>query len=366
MGKQNLSCWILIGIAGFIFTGCASIGPDSVTRDRFQFTAAISDSWESQMLLNLVKARYGHTPVFLDVTSVISQYALQTQANIGASWHSPLTNRVTGDAFSNSLSLGGSGSYTDRPTITYSPLMGEKFARSLMAPIPPASILNLSQAGYPIDLLFRLCVQSINGIKNSFGGAATSHNADPLFYSLIDKIKKLQVNGDIDIKIRKTVEKEGIKIIFRRGEDKALDQDKEDVLKMLGIDRNAAEFRVVYGVIPSDDKEIAMTTRSMLQIMIDLSSAIEVPAEHVTEKRVNPTFREKTADGRSVMPLVHIHSSPQRPPDTFVAVPFRNHWFWVDDKDVLSKNVFSFLMFIFTLTETSGKEGVPIVTIPVG
>jgi len=104
----------------------------------------------------------------------------------------------------------------------------------------------------------------------------------------------------------------------------------------------------------------------MLQVMIDLASTIEVPTEHVADKRVLPTFREKASDGRTISPLVKVQSSPKRPRDAFVTVPFRDHWFWIDDKDVLSKNVFSFLMFIFTLTETGGKEGVPIVTIPVG
>jgi hypothetical protein len=31
-----------------------------------------------------------------------------------------------------------------------------------------------------------------------------------------------------------------------------------------------------------------------------------------------------------------------------------------------SKSLFSFTMFIFSLTETEGKEGAPIVTIPAG
>ncbi len=39
---------------------------------------------------------------------------------------------------------------------------------------------------------------------------------------------------------------------------------------------------------------------------------------------------------------------------------------WIDDKDVMSKGAFSFLMFVFTLTETGGKDGAPIVTIPPG
>src|ERR1041384_8699983 len=57
--------------------GCVSIGPGTVVRDRFDYISAISDSWKSQMLLNLVKLRYGDAPVFLDVGSVISQYAIE-------------------------------------------------------------------------------------------------------------------------------------------------------------------------------------------------------------------------------------------------------------------------------------------------
>ncbi|HAR96456.1 MAG TPA: hypothetical protein DCR97_10915 [Deltaproteobacteria bacterium] len=366
MSKRNRHFWMVLMVAGVLSAGCASLGPGSVVSDRFEYTTAISDSWESQMLLNLVKGRYGHAPVFLDVASVISQYALQTQADVRASFQSPLTNRFTGDAFANTLSLGGLGSYTDRPTITYNPLMGEKFARSLMAPIPPEAILHLVQAGYPVDLLFRVCVQSINGIQNSFGGPAAAHDADPQFHPLLDKMRKLQATGDIGMKIHKRREKEGARIVFRWKKGKALEADSEDVRRLLGLDPTINEFKVVYGAIASDDKEIAMLSRSMLQVMLDLSSAIDVPAEHVTEKRVTPTFREKLSDGRPIAPLVKIKSSSHRPLDAFVAVPFRDHWFWIDDKDILSKNVFSFLMFIFTLTETGGKEGVPIVTIPAG
>ena len=36
----------------------------------------------------------------------------------------------------------------------------------------------------------------------------------------------------------------------------------------------------------------------------------------------------------------------------------------IDDHDITSKRLFTLLMFIFTLVETSGKEGAPVVTIP--
>jgi hypothetical protein len=46
------------------------------------------------------------------------------------------------------------------------------------------------------------------------------------------------------------------------------------------------------------------------------------------------------------------------------SVPYRGYWFWIDDRDMQPKRLFSFLFFIFTLVETGGKEGAPVLTIP--
>jgi hypothetical protein len=119
------------------------------------------------MLVNMVKLRYGDTPTFLDVASVINQYSVESQVDLRLTWADPITAGLT-----NSQTAGGAARYIDRPTITYSPITGEKFARSLMTPIPPAAILSLIQANYPVDLVLRLCVHSINGIRNRYGGAA--------------------------------------------------------------------------------------------------------------------------------------------------------------------------------------------------
>jgi hypothetical protein len=45
-------------------------------------------------------------------------------------------------------------------------------------------------------------------------------------------------------------------------------------------------------------------------------------------------------------------------------VSYRGHWFSIDDRDMPSKRLFTFLMFIFTLVETGGREGAPVLTIP--
>lgn len=153
---------------------------------------------------------------------------------------------------------------------------------------------------------------------------------------------------------------------FRRRVDEATEADSLAIRTMLGLDPKAQEFAVAYASVAKNDRELAILSRSILEIIIDLASYIEVPDVHVDEKRVNPTHPEESPTGATLSPLIRIHSSRDRPADAFAAVPYRGYWYWIDDRDLPSKRMFSFLMFIFTLVETGGREGAPIVTIPAG
>jgi len=100
------------------------------------------------------------------------------------------------------------GNYVDRPIITYSPILRNKFACSLMASIPPPSIQSLLQADYPADLVFRLTVNEVNGICNCFGGGARARSAAMEFYALIGKLRRIQAAGNMGMRItRKEKEK---------------------------------------------------------------------------------------------------------------------------------------------------------------
>jgi len=357
---------ILLSMVALMLTGvsgCTSIGPGTVARDRFDYISAISDSWKSQMLLNLVKIRYGDAPVFLEVASVINQYAIEATLGYTANW---ARNNQLPWPYDWLHSWTGLGKYTDRPTITYAPLSGERFARNLMTPIPPAAILNLIQAGYPIDIVLRLCVHSINGINSRYGGEARLRQADPEFYPLVERLRRIQLTGDIGLRVTKNGEQTATFFVFSKKPTPGVEADRAEVRRLLNLDPNAAEFSVVYGSVATSDKEIAMLTRSMIEILVDLASYIEVPAASTTERRTFPTPPPEVAGGTPVPPLIKILSSNQSPGDPFAAVPYRKEWYWIDDKDFASKRLFSFIMFLFTLTETEGKQGAPVITIPAG
>jgi hypothetical protein len=356
--KQALLLSIMFGMAG-----CASIGPATVTRDRFDYTGAVAESWKSQMLLNLVKIRYGDTPVFLDVGQIVAGYTVQgTFSALGSVFS---TSGVVPGVPNSSVTLGAQGQYTDRPTITYTPLAGERFARSLMTPVPPAALLSLIQAGNPVDVVLRLAVHVVNGLHNRYGGDLRARPADPEFHRLLEHLRRIQLSGVIGLRVHRVDREEAVLMTFRHKVEPSVEADVLAVRQLLGLDPAGREFQVVYGSVAANDTQLAILSRSILEILVDLSSLIAVPEAHVADGRVAPTTADpEVGPSGPIRPLIRIGSFPERPADAFLAVPYRGHWFWIDDRDMPSKRLFSFLMFMFTLVETGGKDGAPVLTIP--
>jgi len=359
--RKEAAALLLLGALGM--AGCASMGPGTVTRDRFDYSGTVAESWKSQMLVNLVKIRYGDTPVFLDVGQIVSGYTMQgTFSALGTVYS---TSGVVPGVPNSSVTLGAQGLYTDRPTITYTPLAGERFARSFMTPIPPSALLSLIQAGYPIDAMLRLAVHAVNGIRNRYGGDLRAQPADPEFYPLLERLRRTQLSGAIGMRVRRLDHDEAeLMLIFSKEMDPKVQADVRAARRILNLDPRGTEFQVVYGSVSANDKQIAMLTRSILEILVDLSSFIDVPEAHVAERRVTATAEPEAGPQGPIGPLIRIASSPERPADAFLAVRYRDYWFWIDDRDMASKRLFSFLFFIFTLVETGGKESPPILTIP--
>ena len=133
------------------------------------------------------------------------------------------------------------------------------------------------------------------------------------------------------------------------------------VQKILRVSLVDDELDVILGSMPKNDREIAIQSRSMLQIIIELASHIDVPAKDLAEGRV---YMAPKASFPGFPDLITIHSDDEHPADSYAAIRYRNHWFWIDDHDLDSKRMFAFTMLLFSLTETGGSEQAPIVTVP--
>ena len=191
-------------------------------------------------------------------------------------------------------------------------------------------------------------------------------DADPEFYPLVERLRAIQQSGEIGLRVRKTGDQTAALVVFGKTGNSDLQSERAEVRKILGLNPEANEFNVVYGSVAANDREIAMLTRSVIEILNDLASYVDVPAADVEQKRTYQSPAPEMANGVPVPPLIRIFSSPQRPDDAFVAVPYGQGWYWIDNKDFPSKRLFSFIMFLFTLTDTGEKQGAPIITIPAG
>jgi len=344
-------------MALLVSIGCkSSIGPKTVPRDQFDYAEALRDAWKEQMLLNMVGLRYAEAPTFLKVTSVINQYSLEGSVSVAAPPYSLQAAAAP--------PLGIGGRYSDRPTITYMPLSGAEFTRSVLTPIPPQSIMALIQAGWRADLLMRLTVRAINGVAPA--GRMAEEVADARFFELVSLMAKIQYAGGLSFRIEKRG-KDDVAIVMIRGESSAeLRRDRARIAEILGIDTELAEYRLVFGRHASAPNEIAMLTRSIIEMLVDLAMWIDVPPEHVASGRTRPTPDVGTLEDFGFEPLIQVFSSTEAPKDAFVAVRYEGLWFWIDHEDFRSKRTLSFMQLMFSLAESGGGQTAPVVTVQAG
>jgi hypothetical protein len=331
-----------------------------VDRDRFDYIQAIAASWKQQTLLNIVKLRYADTPVFLEVAQVIGSDQLQAGVSVGGGVN------FGGPPLPNTLSLGTAATYTDRPTVVYTPLTGAHFLKVLMTPIPPPALFLLIESGWPADLLLQVGAQTVNGISNRKGGAR-GRAADPAFGELLAALQRIQASGAVGLRteVSKETKQEATVLTLRRKDiSTEIRADQTLVRKLLGLRPDLREFKVVYGTLAEADDVIAIQTRSGFQIMAELGADIQVPADHAADRRTYPSSPEPGAGPDALQPLVRIQSGSSAPGDAFAAVKYRNHWYWIDDRDFRSKGIFTFLLVMMTLAAKDEKAPPPVVTIP--
>jgi hypothetical protein len=354
--KAARSLPLLITVAAL--ASCAHVGPKTVLVDRVDYGATIAESWKEQTLLNIVKTRYMDLPVFMDVASIVSGYSLQTGVNVNGVVSSK--EAIQG----NYASVGGQAIYTDRPTITYVPLTGEKFLRGLVTPIDPRNIFFMIQAGYAADFLLGLTVESLNGLRNRSMTGGMAREADPEFVRVLQLLREVQAAGAFGMRVEEDKAKGSTGVLFFRRDDVSADilEKTAEIRRLLKLPDGQQKYTLVYSPVRGTDNELAVNSRSMLQIMGAFASYLEVPETHLKEHRALPAFENVAPEKR--IDAVEIHSGAEKPADAFVAVQHRGHWFWIDDGDLQSKRALIAVVYLFTLADTGTPEKLPLVTIP--
>src|SRR5436309_8629372 len=211
--KSLLVCLLSSSALCLFSTGCSTIGPHTIPRDRSDYSSSIGESWKRQTLLNIVKLRYLDPPIFVDVGQIVAGYSLETSLSAGGNLPE---NAALGG---NTAVLGGSVRFTDRPTITYAPLTGNKFVKALMTPLPPDSVFFTVQSGYAADAVFAAAVGAMNGLKNQESNLAGVSPPDADFVRALELLRKIQLSGAVGMRIQQDAQKQQTTLVTFRSEN---------------------------------------------------------------------------------------------------------------------------------------------------
>ncbi|MEO1656195.1 MAG: hypothetical protein AAFR65_00610 [Pseudomonadota bacterium] len=351
---------LLFAILVLLLPGCTSVGSASLVRDQTNYSRQAGQAEREELLRGIVSLRYSEIPSFLSLQQVVAGYQVE----------SSVSTRIFPDRLGGS-DVGGSARYTDRPTLTYSPLDGSEFYTELVQPIPPGAVFYLLGAGWAPDTIFWASIKSINGISGATEDSVSGVGyEDAEFEQVVELVRKLQKSDALDVRLRTNGDhgngSNGYATVLWLADVSAREKTKaslQELKELLHLDGSLDRFDLVYGRLGTDGSRILVQTRSIMQTMVLASSYVIVPEDHVEEGRTSPNI---TNGERSELVTLNIRHATRQPDEAFVATKFRDHWFYIDDRDLESKQTFAVLMLLGMLAQDGQTTPSPVLTIPAG
>jgi len=174
--------------------GC--MGSWAMRGTRLHYNKSLSHTASQEILLNIVRMRYGETPTFLDMPSIVSQ----SEARV---------NGASGQVAALQGVVGGNFALRDSPTLTYQPRTGDNLGASMIKALKAEAILDVAP-GNDTRTFLLLFVDSINGVRNSPSATSPSSRIlepnDDYRYA-VDLYSDLQNRGAVKVKVATRDEK---------------------------------------------------------------------------------------------------------------------------------------------------------------
>ncbi len=339
-----------------LLPGCqSSFGPQSIDNTRASYNQAIADTSNQQMLLNLVRLKYKDEMFFLKVGSVTSTFTYTSNIGVGSTSNFGASSftYLPKDSVSPSLGI----SYSDIPTISYQPLQGEDFFKSVLSPISLDRILVLIQSGWNIERVFSLCVERVNDLHNSPN--LTDRSENKKFSAILKLLRTLQLSHSIEVGLSQ--DNLHLIMLFKPTADNWLNIN--ELQSLLGVKNNEITknlFTISSDFLNVSPNQITIQTRGINTVMHYLAQTVVSPEEHIKAGLVEDTFSNSDADN-----LFRVNVSASRPTDAFITVPYNGYWFYIADNDLHSKSAFMLLSQLFDLQSGQTVYAGPTLTLPV-
>jgi hypothetical protein len=368
---------LIPGLLALLASACATgLGPRAVRTERPDYNQQIVRSGDSELLLNLVRLRYNESPLFLELGAVVAQYGYDAsltgtgQINASNSTVSQLPSGAT---------VGAALAYSEKPTVTYTPLSGEEFATRMLAPIPLDSIMLFEQSGWSADRLLLVGVQRVNDVFNAHtaGGPTPERRPDyEAFADLAERLQRLRLAGLFGLnwemkehEAQPPGRNPRFWVHAPADPSSPLAADVAAVRRQLGLQPGRDEFTLTAFPFGRQPTEVGMRCRSLLGVLYFLSQSVEPPAPDVRAGLVTVTKDDNGQPfdwSKVTSKVMTIHSQKERPRNAYIAVQHRGWWFYIADDDKSSKTTFSLLNILFSLQAATGKGKAPLLTLGIG
>jgi hypothetical protein len=348
---------ITLCLVQFALSGCAMVGPRSISFGRAEYSEAINRTEDNQMLMAIVKGCYGETVSLLAVSSVSANVRFSANAGveIGDRW---LNN-------ANVVPLSGGMAYEENPTITYALVQGEQYYRQLLSPIP-LDILALT-VSMEIDpaALFITLVDRVNDLRNPHFFHSPSAEPDPRFHRFVELDAELR-KADILDWVADPNEKGRLYIRINSYVPAHVEKVRE-YLTLTGLPTPIEEGQDVilpvhFGVRGPRSQGIAISMRSTFDLIQILRAATDIPQEHA-DAGLAIDYPTLGPAGKGL----RIHSSKDEPEGAIVAVKHRGYWFYINDSDMHTKLFYKTIRALWSTRIAASVDGMaaPVLTIPV-
>jgi len=363
--RGRIAAVYVAAAAAFWLSGCgrllgprATLGPGAIVRGRGLYNQVINDTNNQQTLELIVRARYGEPSGLLSVASVTAN--LNTKAAVNSEIGFGPSANYQGNIVPLALGL----AYEENPTIAYTPVQGERYAKSLLTPIGLDMLVLLLSMEHAPHGLIPVIVKQLNGLQNPMYG---SPQAGAVFQESVALLARLENAGQATWTSTST--KDGAFALVIHDYAPANRNVVRDLLRAWGLPASLAQGDrdIVLPVNLSIGKvtkpELNVQTRSVYDLIEIAASSVEVPPEHAALGLADP--------GAGALSPFHgglrIQSSSSYPStDVLVVVRHRGYWFYIAADDGPSKLAFRLLQMLIGMRLVEGTpQTTPALTIPV-
>jgi len=357
---------LALAAVAFYLAGCAQLGPGLVKAGRNDYNIIIKQTEDEEAILNLVRVRYGDGPLFLDVNSVSTSFNW-TQAVSGQA--TVFENRGSDFSLRNNVGVTGNLEYSERPTITYTPLGGPDFVKSVLTPADLDTLVLLANSGWSIDRLLRIMANRMNGLANAPRASGPTPGDAPVykeFRRATRLLRRLQVSGMLRIGYEQ--HEQVVTPVLTIAPAASNWEATRELKHLLGLASERNTFVLdKRGDLRRADA-IGIELRSLLGSFYFVSHGVNVPERDAREGRAMVTRQE---DGQPfdwslvVGDLVNVRSQAEEPNNARVALKYRGSWFYIDDSDLNTKYTFLLVEQLAALLGGKVEKAGPVLTLPV-